>query len=295
MHASISAPTSNNPADPGVVRRALIGITVVFLALFLVLPVAVVLTQAFEKGVVPFAKALADPDTLSAVRLTLFVAAVAVPLNLLFGLVSSWAIAKFDFAGKNALITLIDLPIAVSPVISGMIFVLLYGAHGLFGPWFSERGMKVIFALPGIALATVFVTLPYIARELIPLMQAQGAEEEEAALTLGAGGWRTFLRVTLPNVRWGLLYGVILCTARTIGEFGAVSVVSGHVRGQTNTIPLQVEILYNEYNFAGAFAVATILLILALITLIAKGVIERRSTRESRTAHTAGTGTVYEH
>src|SRR5512143_1542798 len=250
------------------IRWFIMGVTVVFLSLFLVLPVAVVFVQAFEKGIAPFAKQLADPDTLSAVRLTLFVVAVAVPLNPLFGLVSSWAIAKFDFTGKNALITLIDLPIAVSPVISGMIFVLVFGAHGLFGPWFAQRGMKVIFAPPGIALATVFVTLPYIARELIPLMQAQGTEEEEAALTLGAGGWRTFLRVTLPNVRWGLMYGLILCTARTIGEFGAVAGVSGHVRGQTNTVPLQVEILYNEYNFTGAFAVATILLVLAFITLV---------------------------
>lgn len=272
----------NITADPPFVRWAAIGITGAFLSLFLVLPVAAVLVQAFEKGLMHYVRALAEPDTLNAVRLTIFVVAVVVPLNLLFGISASWAVTKFDFPGKNALITFIDLPIAVSPVVSGMIFVLLYGAHGLFGPWFAERGIKVIFALPGIVLATVFVTLPYIARELIPVMQAQGTEEEEAALTLGAGGWQIFRRVTLPNVRWGMLYGLILCTARAIGEFGAVSVVSGHIRGMTNTVPLQVEILYNEYNFTGAFAVASVLLVLAIVTLFAKYVVERKSCEQQQ-------------
>jgi sulfate transport system permease protein len=275
-------PRSKNNTDPLLIRLAVIGTSVTFLALFLVMPVAMVLAQAFEKGIMPAVRALLEQDTLSAIRLTLVVWALAVPLNLVFGVFASWAIAKFDFAGKNALITLIDLPIAVSPVISGMIFVLLYGVHGLLGPWISESGFKVIFALPGIVLATVFVTLPYIARELIPVMQAQGTEEEEAAMTLGAGGWQTFRMVTLPNARWGVLYGLILCTARTIGEFGAVSVVSGHVRGLTNTVPLQVEILYNEYNFTGAFAVASVLLVLAAVTLCAKSFVERRSAEQER-------------
>lgn len=290
---------TNKSADPLPVRLAVIGISVAFLSLFLVLPVAMVLAQAFEKGIMPAVRALMESDTLSAIRLTLLVWALAVPLNLLFGVLASWAIAKFDFFGKNALITLIDLPIAVSPVISGMIFVLLYGAHGLFGPWIAEHGFKMIFALPGIVLATVFVTLPYIARELIPVMQAQGTEEEEAAMTLGARGWQTFMKVTLPNVRWGLLYGLILCTARTIGEFGAVSVVSGHVRGQTNTVPLQVEILYNEYNFTGAFAVASVLLVLAAVTLCAKSFVERKSDEQCRTDVHASAGEgiriAYEH
>lgn len=275
--------TQSITADPALVRFALIGITAVFLTLFLILPVAAVIVQAFEKGLASYVRALADPDTLSAVRLTLFVVATVVPLNLLFGIFASWAVTKFDFPGKNALITFIDLPIAVSPVISGMIFVLLYGAHGLFGPWLAERGIRVIFALPGIVMATVFVTLPYIARELIPVMQAQGTEEEEAALTLGAGGWQTFRKVTLPNVRWGMLYGLILCTARAVGEFGAVSVVSGHIRGMTNTVPLQVEILYNEYNFTGAFAVASMLLVLAVVTLFAKSIVERKTSEQERT------------
>jgi sulfate transport system permease protein len=274
---------TNKSADPLLIRLSVIGISVTFLSLFLVLPIAMVLAQAFEKGIMPAVRALMESDTLSAIRLTLLVWALAVPLNLVFGVLASWAIAKFDFVGKNTLITLIDLPIAVSPVISGMIFVLLYGVHGLFGSWIAESGFKIIFALPGIVLATVFVTLPYIARELIPVMQAQGTEEEEAAMTLGAGGWKTFMNVTLPNVRWGLLYGLILCTARTIGEFGAVSVVSGHVRGQTNTVPLQVEILYNEYNFTGAFAVASVLLVLAAITLCAKSFVERKSAEQEQT------------
>ncbi len=284
MHINVqNVTTAPFAAEPALVRWTLIGVTAAFLSLFLVLPVVAVLVQAFEKGLMPYVRALAEPDTLSAVRLTLFVVAVVVPLNLLFGIFSSWAIAKFDFPGRNALITFIDLPIAVSPVISGMIFVLLYGAHGLFGPWLAERGVKVIFALPGIVMATVFVTLPYIARELIPVMQAQGTEEEEAALTLGAGGWKTFWRITLPNVRWGMLYGLVLCTARAIGEFGAVSVVSGHVRGVTNTVPLQVEILYNEYNFTGAFAVASMLLVLAVVTLVAKSIVERKSSEQGQT------------
>lgn len=280
----IRSQSRNITADPALVRYAVIGVTAAFLSLFLVLPVAAVLVQAFEKGLVPYVRALAEPDTLSAVRLTLFVVAAVVPLNLLFGIFASWAIAKFEFPGKNALITFIDLPIAVSPVISGMIFVLLYGAQGLFGPWLAERGIKVIFALPGIVMATVFVTLPYIARELIPVMQAQGTEEEEAALTLGAGGWQTFRKVTLPNVRWGMLYGLILCTARAVGEFGAVSVVSGHIRGVTNTVPLQVEILYNEYNFTGAFAVASVLLVLAVVALFAKSIVERKSSEQEQAA-----------
>jgi sulfate transport system permease protein len=287
---------SKNSADPQLIRLAVIVISVTFLSLFLVLPIVMVLAQAFEKGIMPAVRALMESDTLSAIRLTLLVAALAVPLNLVFGVLASWAIAKFDFAGKNALMTLIDLPIAVSPVISGMIFVLLYGVHGLFGPWIAESGFKIIFALPGIVLATVFVTLPYIARELIPVMQAQGTEEEEAAMTLGARGWQTFRRVTLPNVRWGILYGLILCTARTIGEFGAVSVVSGHVRGQTNTVPLQVEILYNEYNFTGAFAVASVLLVLAAVTLCAKSFVERKSAEQERThVHTSAGEGAYEH
>ena len=289
--------TVHPAGDPLVVRIALIAITAAFLSLFLILPIAAVLAQAFEKGAASFVRALTEPDTLSAVFLTLFVAAIAVPVNLVFGVLASWAIAKFVFPGKNVLITLIDLPIAVSPVIAGMIFVLLYGAHGLIGPWFADRGVKIIFALPGIVMATVFVTLPYIAREVIPVMQARGPDEEEAALTLGAGGWQTFRRVTLPNIRWGLLYGIILCAARTVGEFGAVSVVSGHVRGQTNTVPLQVEILYNEYNFTGAFSVASMLLILAVFTLIAKSIVERKSAVQAAVMDPAAEGlrTVYEH
>ncbi len=276
--------TRNINSDPAIVRWAVTGITAAFLSLFLVLPVVAVLVQAFEKGLMPYLEALAEPDTVSAVWLTLCIVAVVVPLNLLFGIFASWAIAKFEFPCKNALITFIDLPIAVSPVISGMIFVLLYGAQGLLGPWLAERGIKIIFALPGIVMATVFVTLPYIARELIPVMQAQGTEEEEAALTLGAGGWQTFRKVTLPNVRWGMLYGLILCTARAIGEFGAVSVVSGHIRGRTNTVPLQVEILYNEYNFNGAFAVASLLLLLAVAVLFAKCSMERKTTGQEQAA-----------
>ena len=268
-------------SEPRWIRILLTTIALGFLAFFLVLPIAMVLAQALKKGVAFYLHSLADPDALSAIRLTLIVAAVSVPLNLLFGLASSWAITKFDFWGKKFLITLIDLPFSVSPVISGLIFVLLFGAQGALGEWLGEHNIRIIFSIPGIILATVFVTFPFVARELIPLMQAQGNEEEYAAVTLGANGWQTFWRVTLPNIKWGLLYGVILCNARAMGEFGAVSVVSGHIRGLTNTIPLHVEILYNEYNFTAAFAVASILMLLAFVTLVLKGWVEWRAERES--------------
>lgn len=248
----------------------LTGVALGFLALFLLVPLAVVFTQALRGGVLAYLTAIREPAALSAIGLTLLTAAVAVPSNLAFGVAASWAIAKFEFPGKHLLLTLIDLPFAISPVISGLMFVLLFGSHGLFGPWLAQHGVQIVFAVPGIVLATIFVTFPLVARELVPLMQAQGLEEEEAALALGAGGWQTFWHVTLPNVRWGLLYGVVLCTARAMGEFGAVSVVSGHIRGLTNTIPLHVEVLYNEYNFTAAFAVASLLALLALITLAAK-------------------------
>jgi sulfate transport system permease protein len=265
--------------EPTLVRWLLIGTALLFLALFLVAPLASVFAQAFASGVRPYLDAIRDPEAVSAIRLTLLTAAIAVPLNLVFGVVAAWAIAKVDFIGKNVLITLIDLPFAVSPVISGMIFVLLFGARGLLGPWLGRHDIKIIFAVPGIVLATIFVTFPFVARELIPLMQAQGSDEEQAAIVLGASGLQTFSRVTLPNVQWGLLYGVILCNARAMGEFGAVSVVSGHVRGLTNTMPLHVEILYNEYNFVGAFAVASLLAFLALVTLILKNIIEWKTAR----------------
>jgi sulfate transport system permease protein len=263
--------------EPQHVRWAAIVITALFLSLFLILPIIAVFTQALEQGLGTYFRALAEPETLAAVRLTLLITIIAVPMNLVFGVLSAWAIAKFDFRGKNVLVTLIDLPIAVSPVIAGMIFVLLYGSRGLLGPWLASRDVKIIFALPGIVMTTLFITLPYITRELVPVMQAQGMEEEEAALTLGANGWRTFWKVTLPNIRWGMLYGLILCTARAIGEFGAVSVVSGHIRGRTNTVPLHVEILYNGYNFTAAFAVASAMIVLALVTLCVKGVVEWKS------------------
>jgi sulfate transport system permease protein len=249
-------------------------------------PLAAVFTEAFRKGVAAYFAAFSEPDALAAVRLTLLTAVIAVPLNLLFGVAAAWAIAKFEFRGKNLLITLIDLPFAVSPVISGLIFVLLFGLQGWFGPWLAEHDIKLIFAVPGLVLATIFVTFPFVARELIPLMQAQGTDEEEAALVLGASGLQTFWRVTLPNIKWGLLYGVILCNARAMGEFGAVSVVSGKIRGMTNTMPLHVEILYNEYNFAAAFAVASLLAMLALVTLIAKSVIEWRSRQQGEVLRT---------
>jgi sulfate transport system permease protein len=263
-------------ADPLWVRLLLTGIALLFLACFLVVPLAAVFAQAFENGWRAYLAALAEPDTKAAVLLTITVAVLAVPMNTLFGVAAAWAIARFQFPGKRTLITLIDLPFAVSPVVSGLVFVLLFGAQGLFGPWLIDRGYKVIFALPGLVLATLFVTVPFVARELIPLMEAQGADEEEAALSLGASAFSMFWRVTLPKIRWGLLYGVILLNARAIGEFGAVSVVSGHIRGQTNTIPLQVEILYNEYNFAAAFAVASVLTLLAVVTLILKSLVAWR-------------------
>ncbi len=271
--------------EPPLVRLVLILVAVAFLALFLLVPLAVVFAQAFEKGASAYLAAVRTPDALSALRLTLLTAALAVPANLLFGVCAAWAIAKFDFPGKSALTTLIDLPFAISPVISGLIFVLLFGRTGLFGPWLAEHGLKVVFAVPGIVLATTFVTFPFVARELIPVMEATGREEEEAARVLGASGFQIFRRVTLPNVKWGLLYGAILCNARAMGEFGAVSVVSGHIRGETNTLPLHVEILYNEYQFQAAFAVASVLALLALVTLVAKSLVEWRS----RAALRAGT------
>jgi len=265
--------------EPRWVRWSLIGAALVFLGFFLFLPLILVFYEAFKDGVAVYIAAIREPVALAAVRLTLLVAFIAVPINFLFGLAAAWAIAKFRFRGKNVLITLIDLPFSVSPVISGIMFVLLFGAHGFFGPWLQSHDLRIIFAVPGIVLATMFVTSPMVARELIPLMQAQGSDEEEAALTLGASGWQTFLRVSLPKIRWGLLYGVVLCNARAMGEFGAVSVVSGHVRGLTNTMPLHVEILYNEYQFSAAFAVASLLALLALVTLAIKSVIEWRMGR----------------
>ena len=259
------------------VRWALIVSALGYLTLFLFVPLAAVFTEALKNGLVSYFASFQDPDALAAIRLSFLTASLAVPLNLVFGIAAAWAIAKFEFVGKQILITLIDIPLAVSPVISGLIYVLLFGAQGWLGPWLAEHDIKIIFALPGIVLATIFVTLPFIARELIPLMQSQGREEEEAALTLGASGWQTFTRVTLPNIKWSLLYGVILCNARAMGEFGAVSVVSGHIRGLTNTMPLHVEILYNEYNAVGAFAVASLLTLLALVTLVVKTIIERKT------------------
>jgi len=261
------------------VKRALIAIAVLFLGLVVAVPVAAILHQAFSKGGGAFLRAIEDPVARSAIRLTVTVALIAVPLNLVFGIAASWAIARFRFPGRSVLLTLIDLPFAVSPVIAGMVFVLLFGAHGVFGATLAGHGIKVIFALPGIVLATIFVTFPFVARELIPLMEAQGGEEEEAAVVLGANGWQVLWRVTLPKIKWGLLYGVILCNARAMGEFGAVSVVSGHIRGRTNTIPLHVEILYNEYEYAAAFAVASLLLLLALVTLGARHLVAWRQRR----------------
>lgn len=266
------------------VRLIFIGIAVTFLALFIFLPLSVVFVNALNKGIAVYFKSLNDPPMLDAIRLTLLTALIAVPLNLVFGVAASWAIAKFDFWGKNFLTTLIDLPLSVSPVISGLIYVLLFGAQGAWGPWLMEHGVKIIFAPPAIILATIFVTFPIVARELIPVMKAQGNEEEEAAMTLGAGGFQTFWRVTLPNIKWGLLYGVILCNARAMGEFGAVSVVSGHIRGQTNTLPLHIEILYNEYNFTAAFAAASLLAMLALVTLVLKSIIEFKYRAELQAA-----------
>ncbi len=269
---------SGRPAnqDPAWLRWLLISVALVFLVLFLALPLAAVFTEAFRKGLAAFTVAFRDPDTWSAIRLTLITAVIAVPANTLFGVAAAWLVSKYRFPGKNILISLIDLPFAVSPVISGLIYVLVFGLQGWFGGWLQEHDFQVIFAVPGIVLATTFVTFPFVARELIPLMQAQGSDEEHAALILGASGWQIFSRVTLPNIKWGLLYGVILCNARAMGEFGAVSVVSGHIRGQTNTIPLHVEILYNEYNTVAAFSVASLLAGLAILTLILKRLVEWR-------------------
>lgn len=263
------------------VRAVVLTLALVFFGLFLLLPLIAVFVEALRKGLEVYWTALADADALAAVRLTLLTALIALPLNLVFGVAAAWAIARFEFRGKHLLLTLIDLPFSVSPVIVGLMYVLLFGAHGWFGSWLAEHDIRIIFAVPGIVLATVFVTFPFVARELIPLMQAQGKEEEEAAVVLGARGWQVFWYVTLPNIKWGLLYGVILCNARAMGEFGAVSVVSGHIRGLTNTMPLHVEILYNEYNFAAAFAVASLLALLALLTLVIKTWVEHRT-------HTSG-------
>ncbi|MCC7000186.1 MAG: sulfate ABC transporter permease subunit CysW [Deltaproteobacteria bacterium] len=265
--------------DPTWVKWTLIGVVVLFLTVILILPIAVVFTEALRKGLGVYWAALTQREAWSAIKLTLLAAAIAVPLNALFGLAAAWAITKFDFRGKNLLITLIDLPVAVSPVIAGMIFALLFGLHGLLGPLLDAHDRQVIFAVPGIVLATTFVTFPFVARELIPFMQSQGRDEEEAAIMLGASGWQVFWRVTLPNIKWGLLYGIILCNARAMGEFGAVSVVSGHIRGQTNTVPLHVEILYGEFQFAAAFAVASLLLAIALVTLLLKRLVEWRVER----------------
>jgi sulfate transport system permease protein len=265
--------------DPPLVRWGLTLLALLALGVFIVLPLVAVFVQAFAKGLPTYLAAIREPDTLSAIRLSLLAAGISVPLNLVFGVAAAWTIARFQFRGKSILVTLIDVPFAVSPVVSGLIFVLIFGAQGWFGSWLVDHDIRVIFAVPGIILATTFVTFPFVARELIPLMQSQGSDEEEAALTLGATGWQMFFKITLPNIRWGLLYGVVLCTARALGEFGAVSVVSGHIRGQTNTLPLHVEILYNEYNYSGAFAVASLLSLIAVITLTLKKFLEWK-TRE---------------
>ncbi|WP_439518579.1 sulfate ABC transporter permease subunit CysW [Hydrogenophaga sp.] len=278
MSTSISSARTEAPW----VRRTLIGVALVFMFLFLVLPLAAVFTEALRKGLDAYLEALKDPDAWSAIRLTFITALVAVPLNLVFGVAAAWAVAKYEFRGKSFLTTLIDLPFSVSPVVAGLIYVLVFGAQGWLGPWLAEHDIKIVFAVPGIILATIFVTFPFIARELIPLMQAQGNDEEQAAIVLGATGWQTFWYVTLPNIKWGLIYGVILCNARAMGEFGAVSVVSGHIRGQTNTMPLHVEILYNEYQSVAAFAVASLLALLALVTLVIKSVAEWKMEREMK-------------
>jgi sulfate/thiosulfate transport system permease protein len=270
-------PATNATGESTAVRRSLIAAALLIFFVFLLLPLGMVFGSALRNGVTYYLRVFRDPDSWSAVRLTLIAAGIAVPLNLVFGLAASWSIAKFQFLGKSLLITLIDLPFSVSPVVSGLIFVLIFGLQGVFGTWLADHDIKIIFAVPGIVLATVFVTFPFVARELIPLIQSQGNEEEEAALTLGASGWRVFYRVTLPNIKWGLVYGVILCNARAMGEFGAVSVVSGHIRGVTNTLPLHIEILYNEYQYVAAFAVASLLALLALLTLAAKSIVEWKS------------------
>ncbi len=281
MTSPVPAGSRRHLDEPRLVRYALIALALGFLCFFLFLPVLVVFVEALRNGVGAYVAAVSDSMTLAAVRLTLLTAAIAVPVNLVFGLAAAWAVAKFEFKGKTLLTTLIDVPLSVSPVISGMLFVLLFGANGYLGPFLARHDWQVIFAVPGIVLATVFVTAPLIARELIPLMQSQGSEEEEAALTLGAGGWQTFFRVSLPKIKWGLLYGVVLCNARAMGEFGAVSVVSGHVRGKTNTLALHVEVLYNEYQFAAAFAVASLLTLVALATITIRAVVERDPSRKT--------------
>ena len=276
--ARTSAPSRGRHTltEPRFVRWTITAVVLAFLTLFLGFPLVAVFASAFSKGIAPYFAAIREPDAISALRLTLIAAAIAVPCNLVFGLAAGWAIAKFTFPGKSLLTTLVDLPFAVSPVISGMLFILLFGRSGVFGPWFLDHDIRIVFAVPGIVLATIFVSFPFVAREIIPVMETGGADEEEAAVVLGANGWQTFFRVTLPNIKWGVLYGVILCNARAMGEFGAVSVVSGHIRGVTNTLPLQVEILYNEYNFQAAFAVASLLALLALVTLILKTIAERK-------------------
>jgi sulfate transport system permease protein len=285
MASAAPLPAPARPArsaieEPAWVRILLIGLGLGFIGLFLVLPLVSVFAEAFRHGIAAYVAELHTPDTLVAIRLTLLVAAIAVLCNLVFGVAAAWAIAKFEFPGKSLLTTFVDLPFSVSPVVAGLIYVLIFGAHGWLGPWLMDHNVQIIFAVPGIVLATIFVTFPFVARELIPLMQEQGTEQEEAALSLGASGWQTFWRVTLPNIKWALLYGVLLCNARAMGEFGAVSVVSGHIRGMTNTMPLQVEILYNEYNFVGAFAVASLLALLALVTLVLKSLLEWRYRQE---------------
>jgi sulfate transport system permease protein len=269
-------PPCRTVTEPKAVELGLIVIMLLFVGLFLVLPLAAVFSGALAKGLVSYGKAVREPETLAAIRLTFIAAAVAVPVNVVFGMFAAWLIAKLDFYGKSLLMTMIDLPLAISPVISGLIFIQLFGSQGWLGPWLVNHNIKIVFAIPGIIIVTLFVTFPLVARELIPVMQNLGNEEEEAALVMGATGWQTFARVTLPNIKWGLLYGIILCNARAMGEFGAVSVVSGHIRGQTNTLPLHVEILYNEYNFSAAFAVASLLTLLALVTLIVKAIVERK-------------------
>ena len=287
MASAVASTLSSRPAraaqprairDPAWARGLLIAVALAFLAFFLVLPLVVVFAEALRKGLGFYLASVRDPDALAAIRLTLLTVAIVVPANVVFGVCAAWSIAKFRFPGKSLLTTLIDLPFAVSPVISGLVYVLVFGAQGWFGPWLIAHDIRIIFAVPGIVLATTFVTFPFVARELIPLMQAQGTDEEYSAMTLGANGWQTFWRVTLPNIRWGLFYGVVLCNARAMGEFGAVSVVSGHIRGETNTMPLHVEILYNDYNLAGAFAVASLLALLALATLVLKSILEWRQT-----------------
>lgn len=268
--------------EPKWVRYTLLSIALLFFLSCLILPLILVFVEAFRQGVEVYINALINPDTLSAVKLTLLTAAIAVPLNVIFGVAAAWAVAKFQFAGKSILTTLIDLPFSVSPVIAGLMLVLIFGMQGWFGPWFMDHDIKVLYAVPAIVLATVFITVPFVARELIPLMEAQGTEEEEAAMVLGASGWQTFWKVTLPNIKWGLIYGVILCNARAMGEFGAVSVVSGHIRGETNTLPLHVEILYNEYTFSAAFAVSSLLALLAIVTLILKTWVELRQERQDK-------------